>query len=319
MEDSGSRAPGLHGDGAEGSIGGRHRFAHEAMATVFEIVCVHEDRAYAEQAAAAAFDMIDRLEMDLTCHRSSSDIARINRLRRGEAAPVGLWTMDCLLISRHFYEETGGAFDISLGSGMEAVELAPADCMVCVHRDNIRLDLGGIGKGYAVDRAADLLLEWDVTRVLIHGGCSSVLALEPPPGLAGWPLTISIPGGAGVLEHITARSQVWSASGIQKKDHIIDPRTGFPVRDRPGVWVSGSLEALGETCAALCSRDVEAGKSPSAAAEALSTAFMVMPWGEIEDCCRRHPGVEARILVPDPSNPGAAPSMRHFQGVRSRA
>ena len=57
-----------------------------------------------------------------------------------------------------------------------------------------RLDLGGIGKGYAVDRMAEVLEEWEIPRALVHGGYSSVLALEAPPDRDGWPLTLSAPG-----------------------------------------------------------------------------------------------------------------------------
>jgi thiamine biosynthesis lipoprotein len=315
METSAPLPPGLLRDDAENSIQA-HRFAYRAMATVFEIVCVHEERGYAEQAARAAFDMIDRIETELTCHRSSSDISRINRLRSGEATLVCSWAMDCLLLARHFYSETGGAFDVSLGSGFDAVEMMPADSCVRIHREKVRLDLGGIGKGYAIDRAADLLQEWEISRALIHGGFSSVLVLEPPPDHEGWPLTISLPGAAPVLERIVARRQAWSASGIRKKDHIVDPRTGLPVRDRSAVWVSGSLESLsaayrGEKSTAP-SGTFDTGDSPSAVAEALSTAFMIMSREEIADWCLRHPGVEARILISDPPDASGSPVLLRF-------
>jgi thiamine biosynthesis lipoprotein len=192
-----------------------HRFAHQAMATLFEIICVHEDKNYTEQAARAAFDLIDRLESELTCHRSSSDISRINRLKRGEDTPVGMWAMECLLLARHFHAETGGAFDISLGSGLETIEMIPAESRVRVHGEGVTLDLGGIGKGYAIDRAAELLKEWGIDRAIVHGGYSSVLVLDAPQDREGWPLTISLPGSAPVLARIRARHQAWSASGIR--------------------------------------------------------------------------------------------------------
>jgi len=288
-----------------------HRFAHKAMATVFEIVCAHEDRGYAGQAANAAFDLIDRLETELTRHRGSSDISRINRLRPGESVSVGAWTMECLLLARHFHTETGGAFDVSLGSGFEAVELMPADGVVKVHTGNIRLDLGGIGKGYAIDRAGELLREWEIARAIVHGGFSSVLVLDPPPDREGWPLTISLPGAGQVLERIVARRQAWSASGIRKRDHIVDPRTGLPVRNRLAAWASGSLESLRASCrqirSAVAAGIFETGDSPSAVVEALSTAFLIMPLEEIASCCLRHAGVEARVLISDPSDASVSP------------
>ena len=296
-----------------------HRFAHKAMATVFEIVCVHEDRSYAGQAARAVFDLLDRLETELTCHRSSSDISRINCLKSGESASVGQWTMECLLMARHFHRQTGGAFDVALGSGLDKVELSPADARVRVHAGNVHLNLGGMGKGYAVDRAGELLEEWGICHALVHGGFSSVLALDAPPGRTGWPLTISLPapGPAPVLLRMLARRCCWSASGIRKKDHIVDPRSGIPVRNRAAVWVSGAVDALAAAFprgdpAGSPARVFETGGSPSAVAEALSTAFMIMSLDEIADLCRRYPGVEARILTSDPDQPSGPHLLTSF-------
>ena len=296
-----------------------HRFAHKAMATVFEVVCVHEDRSYAGQAARAVFDLLDRLETELTCHRSSSDISRINSLKPGESASVGPWAMECLLMAKHFHRQTGGAFDVALGSGLDKVELNPADARVRVQASNVRLDLGGIGKGYAIDRAGELLEEWGISHALVHGGFSSVLALDAPPGRDGWPLTISLPapGPAPVLLRVMARRHCWSASGIRKKDHIVDPRTGIPVRNRAAVWISGAVDAL---AAAFPRKDpagvpagiFETGGSPSAVAEALSTAFMIMSLDEIADLCRTYPGIEARILTSDPDNPSGPHLLTSF-------
>jgi len=293
-----------------------HRFAHQAMATVFEILCVHEDRGYAGQAARAAFGLIDRIESELTRHRGSSDISRINRLRPGEPTSVNMWTMECLLLARHFHAETGGAFDIALGSGLESVEIDPAESRVTIHAEKVSLDLGGIGKGYALDRAAELLHEWEINRAVVHGGFSSVLVLDAPPDRDGWPLSISLPGSGQVLRRVVARRQAWSASGIRKKDHIVNPRTGLPVRNRPAVWVSGSLQSLSAACRgddnAAHAGIFETGDSPSVAAEAASTAFMIMSLEGIASYCLRHVGIEARLLIADPSNAALPPVMIHI-------
>ncbi len=296
-----------------------HRFAHKAMATVFEIVCIHEDRGYAGQAAHAAFDLIDRLETELTCHRSSSDISRINHLKPGDIVSVGTWTMECLLLARHFYAETGGAFDVSKGSGLEAIEMMPSGSCVKVQAEKVRVDLGGIGKGYAIDRAGELLQEWEIDRAIIHGGFSSVLVLNAPPDREGWPLTISLPESGATLERIAARRQAWSASGIRKGDHIVDPHTGHPVRNRLASWVTGSLAALSAACRkndpVVLTGIFEAGDSPCAAAEALSTAFMIMPLEGIARYCLEHAGVEARVLIADPSNASVSP-VRIWMGAQ---
>jgi thiamine biosynthesis lipoprotein len=247
---------------------GALRFAHQAMATEFEIFCVHADREYAQQAAWAAFDLLDRLEKELSRFIENSDISRINSLAAGESVRVSRWTMECLQIARLAHAETHGAFDISLGTGLDRLRLS--DFIVRATANGVRLDLGGIGKGYAVDRMAEVLREWDIHGALIHGGHSSVLAMDAPPGFDGWPLTMDD-------RTLHARRRVISASGIRKGAHIIDPRTGQPAQVRMGAWVSAELDG---------------SPSPSAMVEAYSTAFMILSDEEVAWICAKHPRLE---------------------------
>lgn len=262
---------------------GAHRFGHQAMATEFEIFCVHPDRDYAQQAAWAAFDLLDRLESELSRFIPNSDISRINHLATnghlaaGETVRVSRWTMDCLEIAREVYGETAGAFDISLGSGFDTLQLSPRDCRVSLGRAELapQLDLGGIGKGYAVDRMAEVLAEWDISQALLHGGHSSLLALDAPPGLEGWPLGIGD-------RTVHARRCAFSASGIRVQGrHILDPRTGLAANQRIAAWVSAESHL---------------GPSPAALAEAYSTAFMVLPTAEVDAICSRHCGLEVHLM-----------------------
>ena len=264
---------------------GVHRFSHAAMATLFEIRCVHADPGYARQAAQEAFRLVDRLEQEQSRFVANSDVSRINRLSVGQATRVSPSTMECLGIARRMHGRTGGAFDISVGTGLDGLDLVPEDFTVLARAAGVRLDLGGIAKGYAVDRVAELLEEWDISRALIHGGWSSVLALEPPPEGDGWPLTLSAPepGERRVLARISARRKAMSASGTRKRDHILDPRTGRPVRSR-AVWVAVGGDEEGNP------------RSRAAFAETLSTAFMVLPPEEVADLCRQWPGVEAWLV-----------------------
>jgi thiamine biosynthesis lipoprotein len=260
---------------------GALRFAHQAMHTEFEIFCVHRDAGYAQQAAWAAFDLLDRLENELSRFIPNSDISRINAMAAGESVRVSRWTIECLTLARQAFDETGGAFDISLGTGLESLELCGnAVRGAGLHpgkgeRNSPQLDLGGIGKGYAVDRMAEVLDEWDIRQALIHGGHSSVLATDAPPGFGGWPLTM------GELA-VTARRRAFSASGIRTQGaHIVDPRTGRPVTARAAAWVSLELDG---------------SPSPGALAEAFSTAFMILPAAEVEAIRASHPGMEAWFL-----------------------
>ena len=254
---------------------GARRFAHQAMHTEFEIFCVHQDGDYAQQACWAAFDLLDRLENELSRFIPNSDISRINHLAAGESARVSRWTMECLELARQAYAETGGAFDIALGTGLASLQSSRRESTVRATTGAVRLDLGGIGKGYALDRMAEVLEEWDIPQALIHGGHSSVLVLDAPPGFGGWPLTM----GERTLE---ARRRAFSASGIRTQgDHIVDPRTNRPASGRVAAWVS--LELDGQP-------------SPCAVAEAYSTAFMILPAAEVDAIRACHPGLEAWFL-----------------------
>lgn len=305
-----------------------HRFQHTAMATQFEIRCTCPDGGYARQAARAAFEAVDRLEQQLSRFIENSDITRINHLSPGESTIVSYETMQCLQLASLIYTETRGAFDIALGTGFETLELTPGEFVVKrepppaielppspsgLRRDEsppahqglvgVRLDLGAIGKGYAVDRAAEVLEDWEVEQVLIDAGSSSVLALEPPAGAEDWPLTISDPGDTGlVLARIAARQRALGASGIRKGDHIVDPRHRVPVRPRSAAWVSAPRLVL-----AAIGRQAGVEDSAAAVADALSTAFMISPVDEIEACCERHPGLEAWILEGE---------LRHFPNAQ---
>ena len=288
------------------------RFSHEAMATVFEVHASHPDPRYAAQAAEAAFDLVDRLERDLSRFLPNSDISRVNRLAAGERARLGSHAMECLVIARHMFDLTGGAFDVSIGTGLPSLELDTEGCEVRSTRGGVRIDLGGIGKGYAVDLMAELLEEWGLETALVHGGFSSVLALEAPPGLDGWPLTLSDPGDVTrVVARLSARQTALGASGRRKGDHIVDPRTGEPARGRRAAWVAVPRP---DTAGAGARRDGWPRIAPAAVADALTTAFLLLSPGETESLCAGSPGVEAWTL--DEPNDDGDPEARllHFGG-----
>ena len=287
-----------------GLIPGIHRFSHEAMATVFEIVIVHDDSHYAHQAAWEAFEELNRLEQELSRFIENSDISRINSLAAGQPLILGPAAFECLQLCTRISAETDGAFDVTIGSllncwlnedkhprtpsdeelvgarqltGMHLVKLDEAGHTVRLGSGPVSIDLGGFGKGYALDRMAELLREWSVDNALVHGGASSALALGAPPEAAGWPLTLSSPGySRQVLAHLSLHERALSGSGLRKGQHIIDPRTASPVEGRVAAWA----------CA------------PTAAtADALSTAFMVMEPEAVKQYCLDHPEGLAMILL----------------------
>jgi thiamine biosynthesis lipoprotein len=287
------------------------RFSHEAMATIFEVHGVHPDERYAAQAAQAAFDLTDRLERELSRFLPNSDIARVNHLAAGESTRVSPSTLECLVIARHMFDLTGGAFDVSIGTGLPSLELDPDNVLVRATEGGVRIDLGGIGKGYAVDLMAELLEEWGLGLALVHGGFSSVLALDPPTDREGWPLTLSDPGAPSrVLARLSVRQTALGASGLRKGAHILDPRTGEPVRGRLAAWVAVPRPAVARA-------DAPANEGPRVAAtavsDALTTAFMLLTPEEIEELCESTSGMEAWIL-PESAGAHGESELLHFGG-----
>jgi thiamine biosynthesis lipoprotein len=246
------------------------RFSHNSMATVFEIFAIHDDAGYAEQAAWEAFRELDRLELGLSRFIENSDISRINNLSKHQSIHIGLETFECLKQCAKLTSQTDGAFDITAGSNtsMNMLQLDESDFSVTLLDNSINLDLGGFGKGYAIDLIAQLFREWDIKSVLIHGGKSSVLSIAEPPGEKGWPITLSNPAQSGkILSHLYLKHRAMSASGLEKGHHIINPLTGKTVDDRLAAWAS---------------------TSGGATSDALSTAFMVMVPEKIEEYCQRN-------------------------------
>ena len=220
-------------------LGDLRRFSHEAMNTVFEVYAAHADAQYAAQAAQAAFALVDRLEGELSRFRPNSDITRVNHLTAGESVRVGEAALECLVIARHLHDLTDGAFDVAIGTGLPSLEIDADAFVIRAAAGGVRVDLGGIGKGYAVDLMAELLEEWGLDRAFVHGGFSSALALDAPAGCDGWPLTLSDPGEPSrVLARLSMRQSALSASGVRKGGHILDPRTSAPVRGRLAAWVA---------------------------------------------------------------------------------
>ncbi|MFQ6037787.1 MAG: FAD:protein FMN transferase [Candidatus Aminicenantales bacterium] len=277
------------------------RFAHLAMGTTFELFVAGEERSYSLQASQAVFSEIDRLERLFSRFDPSSDIGQINGLTPGGSVRVGVETYECLRTALWAFEVTSGAFDIhvpSLTSGggralPEILELrrTPEGFVAGVSPTGeaersapLELDLGGIGKGYALDRAAEILVEWGIKRALVHGGTSTALALGAPgkegARSKGWAVRVG-----GDWECPEAPREVWlcgralSGSGTEVKGpHIIDPRSGEAASGHLAAWV---------------------GHTSAAVADALSTAFVVMGHEEVRRFCREHPEVWAMVITPD--------------------
>ena len=151
------------------------RFSHHAMACSWGLGIVEADADYADQVARAAFEEVDRLETELSRFHPESDVSRINRLGAGEATTVGIEVFECLELGREIGERTAGAFDLCPESRTRW-SLDRSSRRVTVDGEGISIDLGSIGKGYALDRVMELLGDWEVEAAVLNSGQSTVLA-----------------------------------------------------------------------------------------------------------------------------------------------
>ena len=243
--------------------------ARHAMATRFAI-SLHGDDAVALRAAAEeALDEIERLEATLSLYQPASEIAHVNARAYREPVRVSPRVFQLLQLAARLRGETGGAFDITVGPlvrcwgfmdgsgawpdplalaearacvGMDRVRLNEADGTVAFARPGVLLDLGAIGKGYAIERAAEILRDAGVTSALLHGGTSSVHAIGAPPGMTAWKIALELPpenstAAPTPLAVVPLRDESLSVSAVWGKSfqsagktygHVIDPRTGEP-------------------------------------------------------------------------------------------
>jgi thiamine biosynthesis lipoprotein len=248
------------------------------MATRFELVLYGDNPVALRAAGEEALDEIERLEAQLSLFRPSSEIAHLNA--RAAQAPVRVTPPVFALLqhAQRLHQESGGAFDITIaplvrcwgfmdGSGhlprageleearacvgMSLVQLDPRDFTVRFLRPGVMLDLGAIGKGYAIERAAEVLREAGVASALLHGGTSSVQALGHPPDAEAWKIAIERPRPGlarppspapgqqpSLLATVPLCDEAMSVSAVWGKffqaegrtyGHVLDPRTGQPV------------------------------------------------------------------------------------------
>ncbi|MBI1830121.1 MAG: FAD:protein FMN transferase [Planctomycetes bacterium] len=286
------------------------RFARPAMATTFEVVMPF-DQPDAHDRAAIALDEIDRLEAQLTVFRGTSEVCRLNAGASVHPIRVERNLFDLLTLAQELHGETEGAFDISVGAliktwgffrrqgrmptpaelddvreriGMQHVVLDSQRQTVFYQRTGLEINLGSIGKGFALDGAAGRA---GVPNLLIHGGHSSVLALgNERPGLSGWVIGLTdpqLPNCRRALVRLCNRGMATSAITHQhffhdgkKLGHLLDPRTAWPA--------DGMLSAT-------------VTAPTAAAADALATAFFILGVEKARAYCDSHPEIGAALIA----------------------
>ena len=218
------------------------------MATRFELVVAGSGERDLRAAGEEALEEIARAERLISPFRNDSQIAHLHRHGR-EWVALDPEVIGLLTLCQGLRDATNGFFDPTLGRGRFEVEGGRARLVDA----DTRLDLGAIGKGWAIDRAVETLRENGVSCALLHGGTSTVAAIGCPPDAEAWRISVGSEGAA-LLRDGTALSVSAPHGRSREVSHVIDPRCGEPTADR----------------------DLVAVVAPSAAhADAWSTALLV--------------------------------------------
>jgi len=297
--------------------------ACQAMATRFEVVLHGDDPAALRAAGEEALSEVERLDALLSLYRPESEISEVNRSAASQAVRVSPMVFALLQQAKQLYAESEGAFDLTIAPlvecwgfrhgtgalpdpgalrearsrvGFHLVHLDGQASTVRFARAGVRLDLGAIGKGFAVERAAGILREAGVTSAFLHGGTSTIYALGRPPDADAWRVAVhSDPkneigsvsertpaGGASAAlmalkDEALSVSAVWGKAfeaGGRRFGHVLDPRTGEPVQG--AVLAAVVLPSATET-------------------DALSTALLVLGKEAGERFVERRPAMRALI------------------------
>ena len=237
-----------------------HR-TRSAMGTLFEALLVGDDEEHLTAVAEAVLDEVVRIERLLSRFDPRSEISRINRLAANEPVIVDYEVAGLLKTCFAARDWTESCFDITASAqtsnrhiSAAHVEFDAAKRRIRFTSPDIQLDLGGIGKGYALDRAAELLAEYGVDNALLHGGTSSVLARGCDERDEPWRIALRKPAASESMEAIELCDQALSYSAVNEQADIIDPRNGEKLAGTDGcaVIARSATEAEILSTALLC-------------------------------------------------------------------
>ncbi len=289
-------------------------FVHKkkyVMGTVFEIVAYGESPEQASYAIDQAFREIVRLDDVMSDYKADSALSHLNHSSHSspQSVPPDLYRIigEALQYSRL----SGGKFDVTVGPlvnlwkaairggptpssadeeevracvGYQKVELLPPD-RVQFNSPCVQIDLGAIGKGYALDRAAEVLRSRGISGALLDAGGSTIVAMGAPPGQAGWLVHLRDPSNKVDPQVVLSDSSVSTSEQTppsllepESPGHIIDPDKGVPVR------TSFAVSAVANT---------------GTASDALSTTLLLMGPEEGKELIKKVAGVAAIWVSPD--------------------
>jgi thiamine biosynthesis lipoprotein len=255
----------------------RYEYTEPHMGTAFTLVLYTGDPETASRASKAAFERIRALDQTLTDYDPASELMRLCDQAGGPPVPVSADLFEVIARSKLLYERSGGAFDISIAPvvrlwrrarrekklpdpellakaralvGAEAILLDSAKRTIQLTRPGMKLDVGGIAKGYASEEAIKVLKRQGITSALVAGS-GDIVVSEPPPGRPGWrisvaPLKAESDGFDGSGPIVWLKNAAVSTSGDAEQfveidgvrySHVIDPKTGLGLTERRSVTV----------------------------------------------------------------------------------
>ena len=263
-----------------------HHSSRVSMASTYSLDIYGPDEKELPLIAEAAFDEVDRIDQLMSIYKTGSPVSIFNRNASSQPVPVETELFKFFQTCLKYSNESGGAFDITIQPlmklwgfyggqrkipqqqqirhilqrvGYEKLVLDPNFQTVYFQETGMAVDLGGIGKGYAVDRVVALLKENQIRRALINAGGSTLFALGAPPGQKAWSIKIRDPRLTHNSEQspvtVQLRNQCLSISGNYEQvlivegnrySHIMDPREGYPIRDVLSVAVITSSGVKGD-------------------------------------------------------------------------
>jgi FAD:protein FMN transferase len=254
-----------------------------SMACAYVIVAYGADAGALPGIVEASFDEVDRIDRLMSHYKPESSLSRLNRDAGQGAVAVEPELFNFIAEALRYARESNGAFDITVGPLMKAwgffrgggrvpssaelsdlrervghqhVVLDAQERTIRFDRPGVELDLGGIAKGYAVDRVVALLRSEHVAAALVSAGGSTIFALGAPPGQPGWEVDVQDPTDAeAVAFSVRLEDRALSVSGRYEKSfekdgvsytHIMDPRAGRPAQGMLSVAVLAPSGTAGD-------------------------------------------------------------------------
>lgn len=272
----------------------RHSFRHYQMGTQFRLIFYAESEEAAKTISVKAFEELDLLNRRLSDYLPDSELNLLcQKAGNRSKLPVSQDLWQVLLLSQSVSRKSKGAFDVSVGSlsklwrkafkdrvfpaphaieqilpivNYRRIKVARRAPRVALRKADMQLDLGGIAKGYAADKMAEILQAAGYTQYLVDAGGDLLLG-EAPPSREGWKIATANQAGKST-EFLTNCAVATSGDTYQylewegkRYSHIIDPRTGYGVTDQQQVTVIAPTGALADALASSLSvLDKNAGR-----------------------------------------------------------